>query len=248
MKWAPSRNACLTGAISGTSKSSTSLLPGAFISVPTLIGRSRAAAMRTISCSLATLSCRVSGIGDVPVAVGDDVERDRALADQQIEQLVDGLFARGCAVQPGGARQRAAGDDHGVELGHGREGLRAGLDITHAAPLHQLAADQVRELGIIADDGGDLLGRSAQLLGPEGRLLAFCTVEGPICGADVREEHVALGGVARGGQRQDIALVVDDHRIQVGVHPRRPSRGCAGRRGRAWRPASARPRAARSPM
>ena len=32
---------------------------------------------------------------------------------------------------------------------------------------------------------------------------------------------MALGGVARRGQRQDIALVVDGHRIQVGVYPRR---------------------------
>ena len=76
------------------------------------------------------------GVSDIPVAIRDDVQRGRALVDEQIEQLADGLFAIAQPVQPGGAWHRTACDDEPVEFRHGGERLRTGLDITDAAPFH----------------------------------------------------------------------------------------------------------------
>ena len=146
------------------------------------------------------------GILEVPVAVWDDVDHLKAFLKEAVELLAwIGLPGEG-AVEPGGGREGAAFADHGDDLVDGREGVRGGLHIAEPALLHEFAAEPLVHLvGVLRGEFG---GVGMEAFRPEvgGGGVGFPLAEGQVV---VGADDVALGGVAVGGDGEDVAVVVE---------------------------------------
>ena len=88
------------------------------------------------------LGLSLIGIGDVPVAIGNDVDGRRTRLLEQVEQLLDGLLTRRKAIQPRIGGNRPCRQDKLVDLIKTREGCPIRLDVTHPSHLHRLRADK----------------------------------------------------------------------------------------------------------